>query len=72
MDGRPTFPKRKVDRTPLIGRLTIHRAPKGQRHANHVTPRIFGRLNLLHLPFHELPVEDPGTSDQRSPLRFLV
>lgn len=26
---------------------------------------------MLHLPFHELPVEDPGTPDQRSAMRFL-
>jgi ABC-type multidrug transport system fused ATPase/permease subunit len=27
---------------------------------------------VLHLPYHELPVEDPGTPDQRSPMRYLV
>ena len=27
---------------------------------------------MLHLPYHELPVEDPGTPDQRSPMRYLV
>jgi len=26
---------------------------------------------VLHLPFHELPVEDPGTPDQRSAFRYL-
>jgi hypothetical protein len=27
---------------------------------------------VLHLPYHELPVEDPGTPDQRSPMRYLA
>ncbi len=27
---------------------------------------------MLHLPYRELPVSDPGTPDTRSPLRFLV
>ena len=27
---------------------------------------------MLHLPYHELPVEEPGTPDQRSPMRYLV
>jgi ABC-type multidrug transport system fused ATPase/permease subunit len=27
---------------------------------------------VLHLPYHELPVEEPGTPDQRSPMRYLV
>ncbi|HUX04885.1 MAG TPA: ABC transporter ATP-binding protein [Acidimicrobiales bacterium] len=26
---------------------------------------------MLHLPYRELPLEDPGTPDQRSPVRFL-
>jgi ABC-type multidrug transport system fused ATPase/permease subunit len=26
---------------------------------------------VLHLPYRELPVADPGTPDQRSPMRFL-
>lgn len=26
---------------------------------------------MLHLPYRELPVADPGTPDQRSPMRFL-
>lgn len=27
---------------------------------------------MLHLPYHELPVEEPGTPDQRSPMRYLA
>jgi ABC-type multidrug transport system fused ATPase/permease subunit len=27
---------------------------------------------VLHLPYHELPVEEPGTPDQRSPMRYLA
>ena len=27
---------------------------------------------LLHLPYHELPVKEPGEPDTRSPLRFLL
>jgi ABC-type multidrug transport system fused ATPase/permease subunit len=27
---------------------------------------------VLHLPYRELPVADPGTADRRSPLRYLV
>jgi ABC-type multidrug transport system fused ATPase/permease subunit len=27
---------------------------------------------VLHLPYHELPVDEPGTPDQRSPMRYLV
>ncbi len=27
---------------------------------------------MLHLPYRELPTEDPGTPDQRSPLRYLA
>jgi ABC-type multidrug transport system fused ATPase/permease subunit len=27
---------------------------------------------VLHLPYHELPVEDPGTPDERSPMRYLA
>jgi ABC-type multidrug transport system fused ATPase/permease subunit len=27
---------------------------------------------VLHLPYRELPVEEPGTPDQRSPMRYLV
>lgn len=27
---------------------------------------------MLHLPYSELPVEDPGTPDQRSPMRYLA
>ncbi|MHB1087403.1 MAG: ABC transporter ATP-binding protein [Acidimicrobiales bacterium] len=27
---------------------------------------------MLHLPYRELPVSDPGTPDTRSPLRYLV
>ena len=27
---------------------------------------------MLHLPYRELPVADPGTPDQRSPMRFLL
>ncbi|MFI5036309.1 MAG: ABC transporter ATP-binding protein [Acidimicrobiales bacterium] len=27
---------------------------------------------MLHLPYRELPVEDPGTPDRRSPVRYLA
>ena len=27
---------------------------------------------MLHLPYRELPVDDPGTPDTRSPLRYLA
>ena len=27
---------------------------------------------MLHLPYRELPVDDPGTPDQRSPMRYLA
>jgi ABC-type multidrug transport system fused ATPase/permease subunit len=27
---------------------------------------------VLHLPYHELPVDDPGTPDERSPMRYLA
>src|SRR5579872_223517 len=28
--------------------------------------------NVLHLPYRELPVDDPGTPDRRSALRYLM
>ena len=50
---------RKVDRTPLIGRLIIH------------PPSIESRA-VLHLPYRELPVADSPTPDTRSALRYLI
>ncbi len=48
----------RVDRTPLIGQLTIR-----------LTTR---KTSVLHFPYRELPVADPGAPDTRSPLRYLI
>jgi len=50
---------RRVDRTPLIGQLTIHLL-------------FLEKYLVLHLPYRELPVDEPGAPDTRSPLRFLM
>jgi len=49
---------RRVDRTPLIGQLTIHLL-------------FLEKYLVLHLPYRELPVDEPGAPDTRSPLRFF-
>jgi len=53
--------ERKVDRTPLTGRLTI-------QPPTHVVKE----RSVLHLPYRELPDRDAGTPDTRSPLRYLL
>lgn len=60
---------RKVDRTPLTGRLTIH--PQGFAALSYISFRKLANWFVIRLPLRELPEKNPGTPDIRSPFRYL-
>ncbi len=59
MDGRPSL-RRKGGQNPAY------------RSTHYPSTPLEKAPLLLHLPYHELPVEDPGEPDTRSPLRYLL
>jgi len=58
MDGRPSL-------------LTKGGQNPAYRSA-HYPPSFLEKYLVLHLPYRELPVDEPGAPDTRSPLRFLM